>query len=113
MDHWRVNFLFYDDILGLKEGRRLKRDPVTNRFSDKDVAQILQSATDDLAQGFRARGIPEVFKVIEIMGIKQARAWNVCSLNEFRKFLGLKGMSPVNNNHFPYQCHILSLFELP
>lgn len=68
----------------------LKRDPVTNRFSDKDVAQILHSATDDLAQGFRARGIPAVFKVIEIMGIQQARAWNVCSLNEFRKFLGLK-----------------------
>lgn len=103
MGLWRVGFLFYDDILELKEGGRLKRDPVTNRFSDKDVAQVLQDATDDLAQGFRARGVPAVFKVIEIMGIKQSRAWNVCSLNEFRKFLGLKRMSPpMNNNHFTH-----------
>lgn len=71
-------------------GASLKRNPTTNRFSDKDLAQTLQNATDDMAQAFRARGIPAAFKVIEVMGIKQARAWNVCSLNEFRKFLGLK-----------------------
>lgn len=27
----------------------------------------------------------------EIMGLEQSRRWGVCSLNEFRRFLGLKG----------------------
>ncbi|GJJ14696.1 hypothetical protein Clacol_008963 [Clathrus columnatus] len=72
---------------------RLSRDPTTGRLSDKDLAETLQDATDDMAQAFRARGIPAVFRVIEILGIKQARAWNVCSLNEFRKFLGLRAYS--------------------
>ena len=26
----------------------------------------------------------------EIMGIEQSRDWGVCSLNDFREFLGLK-----------------------
>lgn len=35
------------------------------------------------------------------MGIEANRAWGVCSLNDFRKFLGLKsadlhGLSPKN-----------------
>ncbi|EEB97750.1 hypothetical protein MPER_02863, partial [Moniliophthora perniciosa FA553] len=29
-------------------------------------------------------------RVIEILGIEQSRKWGVCSLNEFRKFIGLK-----------------------
>lgn len=29
-------------------------------------------------------------KSIEILGMKQARSWEMCSLNEFRKFFGLK-----------------------
>ncbi|KIJ37088.1 hypothetical protein M422DRAFT_232076 [Sphaerobolus stellatus SS14] len=68
----------------------LTRDPNTGRFQDNDLAHVLQSATADMAQAFRARGIPAAFKVIEILGIKEARSWGVCSLNEFRKFLGLK-----------------------
>ena len=69
---------------------RLKRDEHTDRFDDGDLARLLQSATADCANAFRARGIPAAFKVIEIMGIQQSRAWGVCSLNEFRSFLGLK-----------------------
>ncbi|KAF8513572.1 heme peroxidase [Hysterangium stoloniferum] len=67
----------------------MKRDP-SGRFSDADLANTLQSATDDAAQAFRARGIPAAFRIIEILGIEQARSWGVCSLNEFRTFLGLK-----------------------
>jgi hypothetical protein len=29
-------------------------------------------------------------KPIELMAIEQAREWGVCTLNEFRQFLGLK-----------------------
>lgn len=53
-------------------------------------SRILQDATDDAAGAYRARGIPEALRVIEMLTIKQARAWGVCTMNEFRKFLGLK-----------------------
>lgn len=32
-------------------------------------------------------------RVIEQLGIQQARNWGACSLNEFRRFLGLKPYS--------------------
>ena len=32
-------------------------------------------------------------RVIEIMGIEQARKWGVCTMNEFREFVGLKKFS--------------------
>ncbi|KAG2068642.1 heme peroxidase [Suillus decipiens] len=60
------------------------------RFSDTDIARILQDATADRACAFRARGVPAVMRVVEILGMKQARAWGTCSLNEFRRFIGLK-----------------------
>lgn len=60
------------------------------RFSDADIARILQDATADMACAFRARGVPAVMRIVEILGIEQARAWGACSLNEFRCFIGLK-----------------------
>ncbi|KAF8154674.1 heme peroxidase [Crassisporium funariophilum] len=67
----------------------LKRDG-GGRFKDSDLANILHNATEWRAGAFQARGVPEALRVIEIMGIKQSRSWGTCSLNEFRKFLGLK-----------------------
>jgi hypothetical protein len=29
-------------------------------------------------------------KVVEVMGMEQARKWGVCTMNEFRQFVGLK-----------------------
>jgi hypothetical protein len=29
-------------------------------------------------------------RVVEVMGIEQARSWGVCTMNEFRQFLGLR-----------------------
>ncbi|TFK24090.1 heme peroxidase [Coprinopsis marcescibilis] len=60
------------------------------QFSDDDLARIIQNSTEYRAGAFKARGIPEVMRIIEVMGIKQARTWGTCSLNEFRKFIGLK-----------------------
>ena len=37
------------------------------------------------ASAFKARGTPEVLRIIEIMTINQSRTWGVCNLNEFRK----------------------------
>ncbi|KAJ1305568.1 hypothetical protein OPQ81_000568 [Rhizoctonia solani] len=60
------------------------------RFSDADLAGLLHSVTENGARRYGARGIPQALRVIEIMGIKQARKWGVCTMNEFRQFLGLK-----------------------
>ena len=49
------------------------------------------SSTSHHAGAFGARGTPGVMKLNEVMGIEANRAWGVCSLNDFRKFLGLKG----------------------
>ncbi|KAK0625776.1 linoleate diol synthase [Immersiella caudata] len=60
------------------------------RFKDEDLARILKEAMEDPAGIFGARTIPKVLKIVEVLGIKQARKWQVASLNEFRDFFGLK-----------------------
>lgn len=67
----------------------LKRGP-DGSFADDDIANVLQTATETVAGAYRARGHPAVFRVVEIMSIVQGRQWGVCSMNEFRKFLGLQ-----------------------
>jgi cytochrome P450 len=59
-------------------------------FKDDDLANILQNATEHPAAAFRARGTPAIMRLNEIMGIEQSRKWGCCSLNDFRKYLGLK-----------------------
>jgi hypothetical protein len=49
-------------------------------FSPGDLANILQNATEAPASAFKARGIPEALKVVELMGIQQARSWGTCSV---------------------------------
>ncbi|KAI0060307.1 heme peroxidase [Artomyces pyxidatus] len=70
----------------------LQRD-ANGRFSDADLARILQNATDASASAFKARGTPAALRVIEVLSISQARSWGTCSLNEFRKFMGLQPYS--------------------
>ncbi|KAI2620829.1 heme peroxidase [Xylaria nigripes] len=60
------------------------------KFKDEDLVKILKEAMDDPAGVFGARTIPKALKVVEILGITQARKWGVASLNEFREFFGLK-----------------------
>jgi linoleate 10R-lipoxygenase len=57
----------------------LKRDK-SNRFKDDELANILHNATETPAAAFKARGIPECLRVIEILGIEQSRAWSTCSV---------------------------------
>ncbi|KIW18357.1 hypothetical protein PV08_02645 [Exophiala spinifera] len=59
-------------------------------FRDQDLIDILSDATEDVACAFGARNVPVVMKLIETLGMKQARAWNVATLNEFRKFFKLE-----------------------
>ncbi|CAE6412423.1 unnamed protein product, partial [Rhizoctonia solani] len=52
----------------------IKRGP-DGRFSDADVAGLLHNATESGARRYGARGVPEALRVIEIMGMEQARKW--------------------------------------
>ncbi|KAK7049205.1 hypothetical protein VNI00_005806 [Paramarasmius palmivorus] len=62
-------------------------------FKDEDLANVLKNATEHPAGAFRARGTPASMRLHEIMGIMQNRQWGVCSLNDFRRYLGLKPYS--------------------
>ncbi|KAF7368716.1 hypothetical protein MVEN_00196300 [Mycena venus] len=70
---------------------KLKRNP-DGRFKDSDLARILHNATSWRAGAYKARGVPEVLRVVEVLSIEQARRWGTCSMNDFRRFLGLKRM---------------------
>ncbi|KAI0260103.1 linoleate diol synthase [Gloeopeniophorella convolvens] len=60
------------------------------KFKDSELAAIIKNATEHPASAFGAKNTPHVMRLHEIMGIESNRRWGVCSLNEFRKFLGLK-----------------------
>lgn len=60
-------------------------------FRDDDLVKTLTDGTVWKAGAFKARGIPEVFAAIDKMGMEAARStWQVATLNEFRRMLGLK-----------------------
>jgi Animal haem peroxidase len=44
---------------------------------------------EDIAGSFGANRVPDILRSVEILGIIQARSWNLASLNEFREFFGL------------------------
>ncbi|KPI39432.1 Psi-producing oxygenase A [Cyphellophora attinorum] len=68
----------------------LKRGP-DGRFSDTDLGKIIKDCIEEPAHAFGAHGTPASLKVVDIMGQLQARnVFNVCSMNEFRKYLNLK-----------------------
>ncbi|RAO67642.1 uncharacterized protein BHQ10_003654 [Talaromyces amestolkiae] len=84
-------------------------------FKDDDLVKIMASAVEDVAGSFGARNVPKVMRSIEILGIEQARKWNVGSLNEFRKFFNLKPYETFEEiNSDPYVADQLRhLYEHP
>ncbi|KAE8145267.1 heme peroxidase, partial [Aspergillus avenaceus] len=59
-------------------------------FRDEDLVGILTKAIEAVSGSFGARNVPKVLRSVEIMGMEQARKWNVGSLNEFRRFFDLQ-----------------------
>jgi Animal haem peroxidase len=43
----------------------------------------------DVSGSFGANKVPKILRSVEVLGIIQARSWNLASLNEFREFFGL------------------------
>ncbi|KAK4693634.1 linoleate 10R-lipoxygenase, partial [Lecanoromycetidae sp. Uapishka_2] len=58
-------------------------------LSDDALVKILTESIEDKAGAFGSRNIPEILRSVEILGIKQARSWNLATLNEFRAFFNL------------------------
>ncbi|KJA20426.1 hypothetical protein HYPSUDRAFT_166972 [Hypholoma sublateritium FD-334 SS-4] len=67
----------------------LKRGP-DGRFADVDLFNVLADATESPASSYGGQNSPGVLRLVEIMGMEQARSWGVCTMNEFRAYLGLK-----------------------
>ena len=53
----------------------------------EDIARLLFESIESPAAAFKARGIPEALRIVEVMGITQARKWRVCtvSYSSYRK----------------------------
>ncbi len=60
-----------------------------NTFDDAALVEILTDSVKDVAGSFGANGVPEILRAVEILGIKQARSWNLATLNELRSFFNL------------------------
>ncbi|THX34781.1 hypothetical protein D6D12_00721 [Aureobasidium pullulans] len=90
--------------LGHMEADLRAQDPAKRNFHDikrkddgtlpdDELAQILIESIEDCANAFGPRQVPKVMRQIEVLGIRQARAWNLATLNEFRKHFSLKPYS--------------------
>ncbi|KAL5116001.1 hypothetical protein ACEQ8H_006119 [Pleosporales sp. CAS-2024a] len=57
---------------------------------DQGLVDILVAGIHDCANAFGPNSVPAVFRAIEVLGIEQARSWNLGTLNEFRKYFDLE-----------------------
>jgi len=58
-------------------------------LNDDELVDILTTSIEDKAGAFGARNVPQILRAVEVLGIKQARSWNLATLNEFRSFFGV------------------------
>lgn len=60
----------------------LKREP-DGKFNDVDLAEIIKDCIEEPAHAFGAHGTPASLKVVDLMGLLQARdKFQVCTMNE-------------------------------
>lgn len=78
-----------DDPLDPKRNFANLTRQADGKYNDDDLVSILSSSIEDVAGSFGANRVPRIMRSIEILGIIQARSWNLASLNEFREFAGL------------------------
>ncbi|EPS41013.1 hypothetical protein H072_5099 [Dactylellina haptotyla CBS 200.50] len=96
------------------DGQQLERDE-NGKFDDAKLVNIFNETMKDPAGAFGARNIPKAMRVIEILGILQARKWQVCTLNEFRKFFGMEPHTSFEtvNTDVDIQNTLRDLYEHP
>jgi hypothetical protein len=98
-----------------EHGMPLKRDPVTGKFDDDKLMEVLDASINDPIGAFGARNVPKQLRVVEILGILQARKWQMCSLNEFRKSFGMTPHASFEdiNSDKDIQDTLRDLYEHP
>lgn len=84
-------------------------------FPDDELVKILAESIEDVAGSYGANRVPRCMKAIELLGIIQARQWNMGTLNEFREFVGLtKHASFEDINPDPdVAAHLRQLYDSP
>ncbi|KAF7560121.1 hypothetical protein G7046_g4030 [Stylonectria norvegica] len=82
----------WDQEFGLTQQPDLcfKRNPITGLFDDEQMVKQLTVAMDDPISNFGPRNVPRCLKPVEILGITQARKWEIGTLNDFRGFFGME-----------------------
>ena len=92
LEPWEETFGIPDEPgpeLPEDQSKEFKRNKITNLFSDQKMIDTLTAAMDDPISNFGPRNTPKCLKAVEIMGILQARKWEVGTLNDFREFFGM------------------------
>ncbi|KAK1977598.1 linoleate diol synthase [Colletotrichum cereale] len=69
--------------------KHFARNEITGLFDDQQMLNELTAAMDEPLSNFGPRNVPKCLKPVEIMGIMQARKWEVGTLNDFRSFFEL------------------------
>ncbi|CAK7563354.1 MAG: hypothetical protein SEPTF4163_001221 [Sporothrix epigloea] len=59
-------------------------------FNDNELVNCINDAIEDVAGAFGANNVPSAMRCVEVLGILQARKWNLAGLNEFRKHFSLE-----------------------
>jgi hypothetical protein len=66
----------------------LKRNE-NGTLPEDDLVKIWCESVEDVACAFGANKVPKVLRTVDVLGIIQARYWNLATLNEFREHFGL------------------------
>ncbi|EME49010.1 hypothetical protein DOTSEDRAFT_119905 [Dothistroma septosporum NZE10] len=94
--------MFYERVMGAEGGHLMSLEPrhwtfgglerdETGRFNDVQLGELIKDCVNEPAHAFGAHGTPASLKVVDILGQMQARnQFNVCTMNEFRRYLNLK-----------------------
>ena len=93
---------------------KMKRNS-EGKFDDDELVKCMVSSMEDPICQFGALNEPKAFRTIEILGIMQARKWELATLNEFREFFGLsrhKSFENINGNP-KVQERLRNLYEDP
>jgi len=69
---------------------RIQEGPYKGNFKDDEIAEFLTSSIEDCANAMGPQQVPICLRAIEILGIQQARTWNLATLNELREHFGLR-----------------------
>lgn len=69
---------------------RIQEGPYKGNFKDDEIAEFLTSSIEDCANAMGPQQVPICLRAIEILGIQQARTWQLSTLNELREHFGLR-----------------------